>query len=119
MKKARRFLGIKPSGENFHVCCSFYDDNTKSTWVVYEDVLTSDKWWQYKVISEKPVAKKANYSLAYDPKSQRITGKDLEIMATHQPKMYQSFLQKASLQPKYFGPGFAASIAEMLEYEVN
>jgi hypothetical protein len=118
MKKVRKYLGIRPE-KDFTLLSSFNDKATKSDWRIYEDLSSSDKWWLFKVISDKPVLRKANYSLAYDPKTKRLTGKDLVIMAKHSPNLLQAFLQKADFEIQYFGVSYAETIEEMLKNELN
>ncbi len=119
MRKMKKYLGIRPDGENFQTLGEFTDSASKSDWVIYEDVLTSDKWWLYKVVSRKPVQRKANYSMAYDPKTKRLTGKDLTVMAKYAEPLLTVFLKKSGLDVKYFGASYSESIAEMVANEVN
>ena len=118
MQKVRKYLGIKPEGD-FTLLSSFTDKTTKSDWRIYEDITSSDKWWLFKVISDKPVLRKANYSLAYDPKTKRLTGKDLAIMAEYAQNLLQAFLQKADFEIQYFGVSYAETIEEMIKNELS
>lgn len=114
MKKTQKYVGIKPNGENFTLASNFFDAHSKSEWIIYEDGLTSSKWWQYKIISCQPVPRKANYSIAFDPKAMRLTGKDLPIMAKHSPSLLDMFLKKTDIKPKFFGPSCSESIEDLI-----
>ena len=117
MKRQKMFIGSRPSKESeFQFFSSFNLEGVE--WHVYEDVLSSEKWWLYKVISTKPVKHKANYSLAFSPNEVRLTGKDLIVMAKHKPDMLSIFLLKSDLPKiKYWGASFSDSIEKMIETE--
>lgn len=120
MRKVNRkkYLGTVP-GDSFELVGTFSLASTGSNWRIYEDLTSSSKWWAYRVISEKPVKNKANYSLAFDEGQDRLSGKDLPIMAMHHPAMLKAFLDHTGLKPKFWGIEFSESVSDMLKAEAE